>query len=83
MEILDPAITLLIVIIAAIYLIKNITRNKGCSSCNSCKGKTGSGIECCNKKTINYASPPMPMDAGRITTIMEPETIMEKVIKII
>jgi len=53
MEILDLTITLLIVIIAAIYLIKNITSNKGCSSCNSCKGKTGSGIECCNKKTIN------------------------------
>lgn len=53
MEILDLTITLLIVIIAAIYLIKNITSKKGCSSCNSCEGKTEAGVACCNKKTIN------------------------------
>ncbi|MCP4114574.1 MAG: hypothetical protein GY737_04090 [Desulfobacteraceae bacterium] len=40
MEILDMAVTALIVLIAAIYVVRQITSNKGCSSCANCSHRS-------------------------------------------
>ncbi len=51
MELLDIALTSLIVAIAGIYTLRSITSKKGCSSCSSCSSCPGAG------KTIRIKDP--------------------------